>query len=210
MVYALDIAPAYGYYVGVELLDGDRNKVTSREPVNDGGVGWYGTPADPTYLPKHVRWEDRKGNPVPDFDAAQLISVSERAKAIIERFEPGTHQFFPVEFVDKQGKFLENRYWFFICNRLDSVDRDHTTMVLYKGVQWNNVKDLLRRGEPIPPHIDPSQPSKKVFSLKAIGATHMWVDKHTGFAEGYISDAIAEAFAEAGLTGIRPEKMDAI
>jgi hypothetical protein len=205
MVYSLDILPAWGYYTGVELLDGDRLKIGPLSPVNDGGVGWYGVPADPTYFPKHVKWMDRKGNSVPDFDAAQLISVSERARNIIEQIEPGVHQFLPVKFADIKGHFLEDRYWFMVCNRLDSVDRAKTTMVL-RGAQWVIARDLVRRGESIPAHIDPNATPRIVFDLSAIGASHIWVDKHIGNASGFVSELVAAALRDAGMTGVRLTK----
>lgn len=36
----------------------------------------------------------------------QGLNMSEKAKRVIESFEPGVHQFFPVEYQDKTGNFI--------------------------------------------------------------------------------------------------------
>src|SRR5438045_1098046 len=63
------------------------------------------------------------------FDACRSINLSERARAIIESFEPHTHQFIPVDYVNKSGNLLEKRYFFIPCNRIDSMNHDKTTFV---------------------------------------------------------------------------------
>lgn len=214
MVFGLNVRPEWGYYPAVEVLDGDLSQVNALNPVNDGGAGWSGrsggVPVDGTHLPKRVKWNDPRGNPVPDFDQTPMLNVSERARQLIESVEPKVHQFFPVEYLDRSGRPLESRFWFVICNRIDSLDREHTTMVLRKGRNWRPARDLARRGESIPSHIDPNAPSKMVFSLKQIGGAHIWRDKHLDSGSEWISDTLAEAFRTAGLTGIEPSMVDSV
>lgn len=207
MVYGLNIKPEWGYYPKVELLDGDINQVNAINPVDDGGVAWSsrrgGVPVDGTHFPKRVKWDDAKGNPVPDFDKMPTLNVSERAKKLIENVEPGVHQFFPVEYFDRNGDSLETRYWFVVCNRIDSLDREHSIMVLYRGEVWRPPSDLVRRGEPIPDHIDLKQPAKIVFNLKAIGNAQLWHDKHLDGGGVYISDELAQRLKDEALTGLK-------
>jgi hypothetical protein len=59
-----------------------------------------------------------------------MIVVSGRFREIVDQFEPGVHQFLPVRYVDEQANVLAERYYFITCNRLDSVDRIRTTMIL--------------------------------------------------------------------------------
>jgi hypothetical protein len=215
MVYGLNVKPEWGFQPKVNW-EGEKEParpIPALNPVNDGGVCGDsfngGLPVDGSNFPKWVKWRDPNGNPVPDFDKIPYLNVSEKAKRLIESLEPSVHQFFPVEYQDMKGEFRETRYWFVSCNRIDSVDREHTTMVLRKGLEWRPARDMVRRGEEIPSHIDPAQPPRTVFNLKAIGDKHVWVDKHLS-GQRYISDAAAKAFANAGLTGIRPSKQESI
>lgn len=207
MAYGLYVYPEWGYYPKVEPLDGFDGPIDAINPVNDGGVGWSGrtggVPVDGKHFPKHVRWADPNGNPVPDFDRTPALNVSERAKRVIEELEPGVHQFFPVEYVNAKGEFLEVRYWLVVANRRDGMDREHTNMVLMHGQVWRPADYMVSRGEPIPPHIDPSAPSRLVFNLKAIGDAHLWVDKHLDSPSVWLSDAAAERFTAEKLTGLR-------
>jgi hypothetical protein len=216
MVYGLNVKPEWGYYVGVEALDGDVAKVKAADKTPDGGAAYSsatgGRPVSTEFVPTRMRWEDRNGHGVPDFDNGLILNVSARAKAVIEQFEPGVHQFLPVEYVDIKDRFLENRYFLFICNRIDSLDRERTTMVLRKGTVWRPARDLVRRGEEIPAGIDPDAPSKMVFNLNQIGNAHLWHDKHLDMGGAIISDEIADAFIAANLTGLRlaDDKVEAV
>ena len=201
MVYGLNVKPEWGYYPKVETLDGDVAKAGAII-TDDGGVGTGGFPKVTELLPKRVKWMDPNGNAVPDFDTTPMLNVSERTKQLIEGLEPDVHQFVPVEYVDRRGIFLENRYWFVACNRIDSLDRQHTTMIFRPGKGWMNPIVAKRLGEPIPPHLDPKIPAKLVFRLDQIGSAHIWHDKFLGSGE-FISDAMASAFKEAGITGLR-------
>ena len=68
----------------------------------------------------------------------------ERFREIVETFEPGVHQFLPVTYVDRSGKTLAQRHYFVACNRLDSVDRAQTTMVLFNGARWLPAFTVMR------------------------------------------------------------------
>lgn len=208
MVYSLNVRPEWGFDPKRDW-DGKNDparRILALDPVDDGGVVWNshnsGVPVDGGNFPRWVRWADPNGNPVPDFDSIPYLSVSERAKQAIESLEAGVHQFFPVDYQDSNGRHTSTRYWFVPCNRIDSADRDHTNMVLRKGLEWCPPKDMLRRGEPIPSNVDPGKPSKLVLNLAAIGDHHIWRDKHITSSQ-FISDAMASIFQQEGLTGIR-------
>jgi hypothetical protein len=208
MVYGLNVKPEWGFDPKVDWEGKEEPRaIPALNPANDGGVtgdGYHaGLPVDGSNFPKWVRWSDPNGNPVPDFDQVPFLSVSEKAKQVIESLEPDVHQFFPVEYQDKKGNFTAVRYWFVPCNRIDSVDREHSNMVLLDGRQWTPPKDLVRMGEPLPPNVDPDKPAEFVFNLNAIGSRYIWRDKHIGGATCFISDAMAELFKKEGLTGLR-------
>jgi hypothetical protein len=153
------------------------------------------------YLPRRIRFDDE--SPAKDFHyIAGLDFVSAQARAAIEQFEPGMHQFEPVEYVRSDGALVEKRFVMFICQRLDSVDRAHTNMILYNSLIWITVEHAMRRyPDIVPPGADVNSPPKKVFSLGQIGDAHMWRDIHIADQQ-YMSTALVEAIESAGLTGL--------
>lgn len=191
MVYGLYVnsGDIYGYDVGSEMLDGDKSKVRPVDESADGGtqagdsLRSFGRHVFTEHLPTRMRWKETEGRPMPDFHESHILNVSERAKALIEQFDPGVHQFVPVDFYDKEDHFLEHRYFLFPGNRIDSLDHQKTTFVLKKypnASAWVSPRNLARFGESnlIPAHIDPNTAAKYVFNLEQIGSSNLWVDKY--------------------------------
>lgn len=206
MTYGLSIFPLHDYVVDVEPLDGDIRAIRAVDQSDDGGMGSAGAgsgrPVNPEHVPTRMQWLDRRHHAMPDFDRAHLLNVSKRARDLIEAVEPGVHQFLPVTYVDVDGKFLEDRFFLMVGNRLDSIDRKHTTMVLSNGRMWIPAIDLVRMNKPLPPGADPNVPAKFVFSREQIGGRHLWMDKHMS-AGPWLSDELAERLIETGMTGLR-------
>lgn len=220
MVYALRFETGYLYTVTASPLDGDLNKIRPADETRDGGdvpqAQWGGRPVITEHLPTRMKWSDARYR-IPDIDmSGSHVGVSERAKALIEQFEPGVHQFLPVDYNGK-GKLLEHRYFLFVCNRIDCLDHHKTTMVLETrhvlpeyvkpGKEWSrkwvSVFDLVVAGKAdlVPPHLPYDTQSKYVFNRGQIGAHHMWCDKF-GLGGAWISDELANAIRDAGLTGV--------
>lgn len=211
MVYGLNVKPVNGYYVECKAMDGDVHAVQVVDQTPDGGIPidnyhvfTSGRAVDPTFMPTKVHWKDRHHHPVPDFDNGPVLNVSARAKVLIEQYEPGVHQFLPVDFFDIDRKFLESRWFLIVCNRIDSIDREHTQgMMLVRNMMWRTYRDVARRRpEDVPTGVDPLVPPKLVFSLTQIGGAHVWHDKHMSSGE-IISDQLANAILAAGMTGLR-------
>ena len=140
-----------------------------------------------------------------------LSMVSPRFREIVEGFELGVHQWLPLEVVDARGRHLSDHFYFIPCNRIDSVDHDHTTMVLYKGGLWANPKDLARKDPKLlSPDFDPEQEFKYVFSETKIAGRHAWRDKHIGTNHILISEELAEALRKEKLTGLSPRKAESV
>jgi hypothetical protein len=213
MVYGLNVKPEHGMDWDFEPLDGDFRKVGLVDESPDDGINPRGRPftsgraVDPANVPTKVQWKDRHSpRYIPDFSTGPFLHVSARAKALIEEFEPGVHQFLPVEFVDIDGNFLENRWFLAVCNRLDSLDREHTKGMLRiaNGSMWIPVRDLIGfKDDLIPPDTDLAIEPKMVFSRIQIASAHMWCDKHLTGGGPFISDALATAIKAKGLTGLR-------
>jgi hypothetical protein len=115
------------------------------------------------------------------------LNVSERAREFIEGFEPGVHQFLPVDYFDRQERFLERRHFLIVCNRIDSLDRKHSRMRLVKDIMWSP---------------DGVTDPKIVFNRSQCGNAHLWVDKHL-MGGPWISDELAEELKGIGLSGLR-------
>jgi hypothetical protein len=209
MAYGLNVKPEHGYYVEVEPVDGDIQQVKLVDENPDGGYPPRGMPlgagrqVQTEHLPTRMRWLDRRGNAIPDFDNGLILNVSARAKDLIERLEPGVHQFVPVEYQDAQGGHLEDRFFLFVGNRLDTLDPDNPTMAL-NGVMWVPVADLVRRGQEVPPGKDPSQPARLCVSNAKVGPAHLWIEKHLSGGSIFVSDDFEHAIREACLTGVKP------
>ena len=138
--------------------------------------------------------------PIPDFDNGLVLNVSDAARRLLESCEPDTHQFLPVAYFDRQGELIEKRHFLIVCNRIDSLDRDHTTMVLFRGMVWQLAREL--DPSELPPGFDESRPPEMVFSSAQIGNVHLWHDKHSR-AGPFLTDELVEAIEAAGPTGPR-------
>jgi hypothetical protein len=212
MVYGLNVKAEHGMDWDFEPLDGDFRKVGLLDESPDDGINPRGRPftcgraVDPANVPNKVQWKDRNSpRSIPDFSTGPFLHVSAKAKALIEEFEPEIHQFLPVEFTDIDGNFLEHRWFLAVCNRLDSLDREHTKgMLLSGGKMWRPARELLRNyADEIPPGFDLSVEPKMVFSRAQIGGAHMWCDKHLTGGGPFVSDELAAAINASGLTGLR-------
>lgn len=132
---------------------------------------------------------------------ARVAIVCDRFRDLVERFEPGRHQFIPVGIQrGKTGPVIAEYNWFNICTRLDSVDPDRTTWVriptshgdqlyvreIYEDGRWTQVPD-----------------ARLVFSTARIADHHVWVDHGVnGAGYAYLSNALAAAALAEGFTGL--------
>ena len=158
-----------------------------------------GYPLKPETLPKRYLWaSDDLDEFLPGF------VVSPRFRDLIEQFEPGAHQFVPVEICrTPDGPAVATYYWFIICQRVDSVDREHTTFV------WKAPADEPDEGYWVDSEFDPKTSkmirypdSKLVFNNRQVGHHHVWHDPHLlTFANGLCSDAFAQAALGQNFSG---------
>lgn len=94
-----------------------------------------------------------------------------------------------------------------VCNRLDSMDRKHTTLVLAGSGMWMPGREVPRKEWP--PNFNPDVKGKFVFSEPQIGVHHLWYDKHSIYGP-YLSDKLADALVEAGISGIKLDRQESI
>uniref|UniRef100_UPI00123DAC02 imm11 family protein n=1 Tax=Roseibium sediminis TaxID=1775174 RepID=UPI00123DAC02 len=191
VVYSIGSRAEAPHTISFKPLDGNYKKIgyvdrtfdMGHTPLFDTGEMYAGRAVKPDHVPTRAEWGSKR-YPVPDAVLSYaMYFVSEAFKDIIERHEPGVHQFFPVEVVYKDGSFARQMYFFNICHRLDTMDRERATAEFKKGLAF-----------------DPST-GEFVFSLEKIGNAHAWVDKHVIYGR-YLSSTVVDEMKQQGLTGI--------
>lgn len=161
-----------------------------------------GFPLNPDTLPKRVRWQGaQKRTP----DILPWFVVSERFRELVEKLEPETHQFVPVEvWRDKKGDRVEQYYWFNVCQRLDSVNRQNTTYMWEasgKSETEGFWTDALLDTKTFQFTSIPD--AKLVFDTRKIHGHHIWCDPHIlTFGERLCSDSFAKAAERAAIVGL--------
>ena len=179
----------------IKVLEGDISNVRLIDPTLDDGTlitkeGLdVGRPMIAEGMPTKVvrKGVDLKIKPLVDVESfyGQLL-VSDAFKAIVEELEPGVHQFFPMELY-VGDEFQRTDYFFNICNRLDTMDRELSFPINARGFF------RPRKGDDY----------KLVFSKEKIGSHHAWRDKFVPGGETYISNTLAQKLKDAGITGVR-------
>src|SRR5262245_20260484 len=173
----------------------DEVKLTAPETEHKYTIG-HGYRVIADRAPKKALWQAREAE-YAITDIASILGqavVSEKFRALVEKHEPGVHQFIPVDIYDKVGGTPSSRhYWFNVCRRKDCVDAVRSKFEWktdYSGVTgyWDD------RAHP---------DSKLVFSKEKIGDMHLWVNPHLlVFKNFYASSAFVEAAKAAGITGM--------
>jgi hypothetical protein len=196
MVWGFSNEPKGSSYPNKEIVEGMKDGPVVVDQTPDGGAKLTTLPNEagrrvyPDSLPKVIRW--KSNTKLQDLESAVNIkSVSIRLRDLIEEIEPGVHQFEPVKYTNKRKEVIEERWCWVICNRLDTVDRDKTNMVLKA-----NALGITRwRDEGV------FQP-RIVFSVEAIRHAKFWYDRYlTGSA--LISDDAKDRIEAARMTGFR-------
>lgn len=171
-------------------LDGDFEKVRPLDETQDDGRKVRGLdcgrPVAGNHMPTRLRRGGTTDHPLMDAEAGYggTTLVDRKFKDIVESFEPGVHQFFPMA-IERRGKVIAERFLFVIGNRLDTLHRDLCVPPLQPGQLYTPNRDGNDR---------------RVFDLRRIGNRHAWHDK---FAIGrFVSDALFDVFQRAAITGL--------
>lgn len=152
----------------------------------------------PESMPKQYLWANGE-QPLPDVLPGFL--VSHRFRELVEQFEPCVHQFVPVTVYKKRkGEPVATYFWFIVGQRLDSVDREHTTFALEKG----------ERDVWVDSHLDTKTweftkipGARLIFSEKQCAGYHIWHDPHlVSFGNGLCSNEFARAVVESSIVGV--------
>ena len=169
-----------------------------------------GYPLKPETLPKRYLWaSDDLDEFLPGF------VVSPRFRDLVQQFEPGVHQFVPVDICRTPGgPAVATYYWFIICQRVDSVDREHTTFVWEGGEQgegegyWVDsiMDERTWKFSKIPN-------ANLFFNNMNVGSHHVWHDPFVLSAHGnhgLCSDAFAQAALDQNFAGFDAVLRDSV
>lgn len=156
----------------------------------------------PETLPDKMLWANGE-RPLPDILPGFIVSG--RFRDVVEQFEPGLHQFVPIDiYRQRLGDVVTTYWWFIVGRRLDSVDRQHTTYA------WDGGDPASGTGYWVDSEMDtttwefrPIAGARLVFSSERTSGSHIWHDPHLlTFGNGLCSDAFAEAATAAAFTGL--------
>lgn len=217
MVNALYITPYYGVDIGIDILDERFDNRGTLKPAfrsetprrADGSVDFAAM--TPTY-PRAIKWKDKAGRRMPDFTSARGANLSVAARTIIERFEPGIHEFIPVECTHSRGGTVEPRYWFRSAQTVDALDPEASNMVMMLGsYRGTNYIKRLQQTDPdkleayglvsLPPWLDLNAPSKFVFKSDRVADVHLFAVEGLDRSSTFLSSELYQAFIDEGLIG---------
>jgi hypothetical protein len=201
MVWSLSYRPKPDSGPDAEVVEGNLQKLGPggqhlelEDYSPDGGGGlkpWFaggsGRRVKPESLPKVIRWKSSRA--LLDYETAFVKTVSNRFRALIEEIEPGVHQFEPITFIAKDRSPLAERWFWQICNRLDTVHPERTDMVMGNFI-WRPNDDIPK-----------SERVGVVFDIAKLGSAKFWYDKHLSGGP-YLSDDAKVLIESAGMTGV--------
>lgn len=124
------------------------------------------------------------------------IAVSARLRDLIEGFEPGKHQFWPVTLIQRSGEAYPNSYFMLrVLSLLDAFDKDKSDPAC-----WEKSVRILKITAPKEHHAHGVALSRSI-----IADHHIWrgfVSAESGISgfNFYVSDTLKAAIEEARLT----------
>lgn len=145
---------------------------------------------DASRMPTKVRLKSAWSKPIPDlFPLPGLNGVNQRFRDLVETFEPGLHQFFPLKLFGRDGSPLDGTYYIFNCAvGIDAII--HTTA----EPKWaTNMAGM--------PILFTGQEKKFELSRQAIGDRHLWCGKTVAIWELFASDVFYEAIKRNKIVG---------
>jgi hypothetical protein len=150
-------------------------------------IGYSGKPFDigPIRYVEKVADPEKKVLPVMQVGGT-VWAVSSSFRAIVDRIEPGTHEFVPIDIIDVSGRPSVEQYFLFnVCRRLAGVDLE------LSQIDWRARLD----GTKYPIFV----PSDDRFSVResVIKDSHIWRDDYFPMQVLFCSDLVKQAFDAA-------------
>lgn len=132
----------------------------------------------------------------------QIPGVDEELKNIIERLEPGVHDFYPITITMPKGAVYPKQYYILVIGQyLESFSIDKSREFIDRDAELRKLDAFSDQGGG---KYSFSFHSKKylnalTFSKAAIGKAHLWTERKLQRPEIILSDALHDEIAKAGL-----------
>jgi hypothetical protein len=174
-----------------------------RTPLGEFDFGNKGVRFEPGDV-KPEFWLTSKHQALADFmPVVACWCVSAEFREVVEAFEPGLHQFFPIMIRRPSGKPIERLDGrevapgqYFIMNPLV---RMHSLLpeecIGKQGQRRTTLKDVVKYVDDL------------CLSRAVIAGRHLWVDASFTMGEFFVSDALLAALRDKGLKGFLVQKI---
>lgn len=167
------------------------------------GFGWgWGAGRSQAGRPRPISATQTDGNKLVDVFPLPFHScVGERFRAIVEAFEPGVHEFFPIQLKSRKGVPYEEPYFLInVRQRFDSL--------LVKGVDvaWG---EMVAGGLTGMPYLSGRIGNKPplLVSRSTIAGRHLWRNYWVGGGTGImVSDELRAALVDAKIRRLRTKE----
>lgn len=179
-------------------------KFRSPPPMKDGKIDFANMPR---IRPDRVKFKDSAGRLPPDVWSHPGLTVSERVREILERYQPDGLDFHPVVYHSAKSNRDDQRYWFYCDKVIDALDGEASNMVLQLK-SWRPARDFgpgrSTPIEPLPDYADPGKPP--MTTLKRSMAEQEPIFRVAGLNSGFIcyNEDVAKELEDAEVTGIEP------
>lgn len=145
---------------------------------------------------EYVLQEDIEGLPSV-FKISRLLYVTPKARAVLESFEPGVHQYIPIRFLSpKDGRDYGPCFMVNICNRLDAYSEAHTDVDKLSNMHFVG-PDIPQEYFMFRPKGGYSRNLKVGFKSETIAGKALWWEWRLSMP--FMSDAFVAALKEAGI-----------
>jgi hypothetical protein len=153
----------------------------------------WGVPVKPDHVLTRYRWHGAAPSDVDHCEGS--IMVSERFREIVERFEAGLHQFFPVSLVGTHKSVVATRYLIIPNVALRCFSR---LSIGYEPLGWEK-----HWGDHIW-HVQGSARSPRlIFEDRAVKGHHLWVPIDYTIRGFFVSSELKRALLDADLSNMK-------
>ena len=155
-------------------------------------ASWFsGTWIPPELVPKTARIT--KGDALYDWQAMNNSAplVSERVKACVEELDPGRHQFFPVDVLDKFGQPKSGPFYVFnVVGNIDSIIEERSNL---KTTGKRQIRSWIYERK--------VGPWKCALNKNVIGNRAAWLEMHYG-RSWFFSDKLVRSLKDRNIQGV--------
>ena len=138
-----------------------------------------GLPVGTRRMPTRAKETSCKKSYPDIFAMPGLNAVSRRFRDLVEEFEPGVHQFFPLELYRKNGDPVEGEYFIFNC----AVSFD-CVLTAKTDVEWRKLNSQEEY-----PSLFIKNSRDQILSHPQIAGRHLWCGFRQKCVGVYVSDA---------------------